>query len=199
MAFKPQAWNKLTPESYPRLYDFLDPNDRATARQKLEKIRIQLVRMYQCYGATEPEVLANEAIDRAAVHRERITGPCVGDNPFPFFRKFAYYVYQESVKERYKTQPLPVSLPAPEPDLDDQENKELMSRCLSQCLASLTDDNHDLILSYYRHEKRAKIEHRKELAERLKVPLNTLRIRVHRLRAVLRKCILECVDAQGTG
>ncbi len=195
MTFKPQAWSKLTPESYPRLYEFLDPRDRRAAMQELEKIRVQLTRMFQSYGADDPEVLAHDTIDRAAVQCEKLTGPCVGP-PFPFFRAFAKHVFQESLRERYRTQPLPLCLPAPEPDLEDQENKELMDRCLEQCLASFSDANRELVLGYYLGEKRAKIEHRKELAEQLKVPLNALRIRVCRLRAVLRKCVLECVEAR---
>jgi DNA-directed RNA polymerase specialized sigma24 family protein len=48
-------------------------------------------------------------------------------------------------------------------------------------------------LKYYQQEKRAKIDHRKELADRLGIALNTLRMRVHRIKAILQQCVGECL------
>jgi DNA-directed RNA polymerase specialized sigma24 family protein len=195
MTFKAQSWRKLTDRSYPRLYDFLDPDDRTAAKRQLETIHTQLVRMFQCYGSTDPETLAVDTIDRAAVRCEQISGPCVGP-PFPFFRAFAKRVFHESVRGAARTRPLPPSLPAPAPDLDDEEGSGLMHDCLERCLKTLSEKNRELILSYYRGDKRAKIEHRKRLAERRDRSLNALRIQVCRVRAALRKCVLECVETK---
>jgi hypothetical protein len=49
------------------------------------------------------------------------------------------------------------------------------------------------VLQYYQEEKRAKIEHRKRLAERLGIELNALRIRAYRIRAELYECIRLCL------
>jgi len=51
-----------------------------------------------------------------------------------------------------------------------------------------------LILEYYREEKRAKINLRKNLAEKLGIECNALRLRVHRIRTELRPCVLKCLQ-----
>ena len=54
--------------------------------------------------------------------------------------------------------------------------------CLRSCLQTLSPDNRELILEYYQGEKGEKIQNRKKLLERLKIPVNTLRMRALRLR-----------------
>jgi hypothetical protein len=49
-------------------------------------------------------------------------------------------------------------------------------------------------MDYYQAERRAKIELRQQLAEKLDIPLNALRIRAHRIRATLEKCVTKCVE-----
>jgi hypothetical protein len=53
--------------------------------------------------------------------------------------------------------------------------------------------NREIILSYYQDERRAKIDRRKRLAEQLKISLDALRIRAHRIRKGLEKCIASCL------
>jgi DNA-directed RNA polymerase specialized sigma24 family protein len=60
----------------------------------------------------------------------------------------------------------------------------------------LTKENRELLLAYYQADKQAKIDARKEFAERLNIPLNALRIRAFRLRERLRLCVLECVGKE---
>jgi hypothetical protein len=62
--------------------------------------------------------------------------------------------------------------------------------------AQLASGNHDLVLNYFREEKRAKIELRKELARELGITLNRLRIKVHRIVASLQGCVFECSKAK---
>ena len=57
----------------------------------------------------------------------------------------------------------------------------------------LTSRNRELILEYYREEKHLKIDHRKELAQRLGIALNALRIQACRIRASLQECVFECL------
>jgi predicted kinase len=45
---------------------------------------------------------------------------------------------------------------------------------------------------YFEEDSRSKIEGRKVLAGQLKIPLNALRIRVHRIRMQLEQCVREC-------
>ncbi len=62
------------------------------------------------------------------------------------------------------------------------------------CLKKLSDDSRELIVAYYREQRRAKIKLRKELAERLGIPLNALRIRAHRIRTKLEDCVVNCLE-----
>jgi DNA-directed RNA polymerase specialized sigma24 family protein len=61
-------------------------------------------------------------------------------------------------------------------------------------LKKLSDESRELIVAYYREQQRAKIKLRKELAERLGIPLNALRIRAHRIRAKLEECVVNCLQ-----
>jgi hypothetical protein len=54
------------------------------------------------------------------------------------------------------------------------------------------------VLQYYDHEQHAKVVKRQLLAERLGIGLNALRIRAHRARLALRKCIMSCLENKQT-
>ena len=77
---------------------------------------------------------------------------------------------------------------------DSSPEVEQHYACLEKCLTQLTDPNRELVLEYYQQEKRAKIDHRAELAKRLGIAANALRIRAHRIRQVLEKCVLQCAN-----
>jgi DNA-directed RNA polymerase specialized sigma24 family protein len=85
------------------------------------------------------------------------------------------------------------------PEIDRQQveiepESEIALDCLDRCLEGLTVDSRQLIVDYYQEERRAKIELRQQLAEKLGIPLNALRIRAHRIRATLEKCVTKCVE-----
>jgi len=105
-------------------------------------------------------------------------------------------VFMEALKERERT---PVSLDDAPQKLRDRasETSEPEARvvCLDQCLDALPAENRRLIVDYYQEERRAKIELRQELADRLNIPLNALRIRAHRIRNTLEQCINRCLEA----
>ena len=68
-----------------------------------------------------------------------------------------------------------------------------MDECLEHCMQQLTPKSRELILEYYREEEHSKINHRKELAQRLGIALNALRIQACRIRANLQQCVFECL------
>jgi DNA-directed RNA polymerase specialized sigma24 family protein len=79
-----------------------------------------------------------------------------------------------------------------QPDKNDDD--EMAYQCLDQCIQQLSPNNRELVLSYYREEKQAKIDHRKKVAESLGIELNAMRIRLYRVRKTLRQCIDECLQ-----
>jgi DNA-directed RNA polymerase specialized sigma24 family protein len=100
----------------------------------------------------------------------------------------AHNVFLEHVKKHND--------PPPPPQPDPPEEKERYSNCLDSCIGKLNVEARDLIREYYRDERRAKIDHRKSLADRLGITLNTLRMRAHRIKKELEKCLRACVQPQ---
>jgi DNA-directed RNA polymerase specialized sigma24 family protein len=124
----------------------------------------------------------------------------VGD-PARYFPGVAKKIFLESRKEEKKAfeslrreSPPVTRFPGPEkPDeQEESERRELEDECLEQCMAGLSRDDRDLIIGYYGQEKRAKIKHRKEMAD-AHGSVNALRIWMCRKRKQLRECIEECI------
>jgi DNA-directed RNA polymerase specialized sigma24 family protein len=82
----------------------------------------------------------------------------------------------------------------PPASADDSPDVERRHACLDRCLAGLDDLSRELALEYYRHDKKAKINHRWALAQRVGVSLNALRIKALRIRQSLEVCVQRCVN-----
>jgi DNA-directed RNA polymerase specialized sigma24 family protein len=72
---------------------------------------------------------------------------------------------------------------------------EQLLECLDRCLSALPPDDRTLILDYYRHERGARIERRRQLATSLRLTANALAIRASRLRDKLERCVSACRTA----
>lgn len=173
----------LTQEAFDALLAWLDPN-REKAGEKYECIRLRLIKIFACRGCYEPEDLADETINRVSKRLKEIASTYSGD-PARYFYGVANKVHLEHVRRK----PLPVPPAPPEPSEDIEKEFE----CLERCIQQLTANNRELVLQYYQQEKRAKIDHRKILADQLGIALNALRIRACRIRASLQKCVQSCV------
>ncbi len=177
-------------EDFDRFLFWLDPN-REEAARKYETIRRKLIKFFTCRGCRDVEDLADVTITRVVKKIPQIAETYVGD-PTLYFYGVARRVYLE----RCKPKPPPVILPSPLGD--SPEEKEQRHDCLERCLNRLTPENRELVLEYYKGDKTAKIKHRKEMAERLDINPNALRIRMHRLRDGLHKCLTECLAEAAT-
>lgn len=182
-----KEWS-LSQDSFDELLAWLHP-DREQAGKIYEDIRQRLIKIFAYRGSPVAEDLADETINRVAKKVHEIRSTYVGD-PALYFHGVARYVYLEYVKKT--PDPLPhVLISEPE----EPEESEVEYLCLERCMRHLTPNNSQLVLEYFQDEKRAKIEHRKELTERLGISLNALRIRAHRVCASLKKCMRECLEA----
>ena len=76
---------------------------------------------------------------------------------------------------------------------DEDDEAERRRECLERCLHKLPAESRALLLEYYRDERRAKIDLRQALAERLGLRRNALTKRVVRLREKLEACITACM------
>ncbi|HSB10163.1 MAG TPA: hypothetical protein VLM38_11810 [Blastocatellia bacterium] len=104
-------------------------------------------------------------------------------------------VLLEVYKEREKEQEALSEVAYTQTESYNSDDLEHRAECLKRCLEGHTPDNRELILQYYQGEKGAKIENRKKLSEKLKTPLNTLRMRALRLRERLQICVADCLKA----
>ena len=175
-------WN-VTPEDFDAFLAWLNPN-REEAGSKYEDIRRRLIKIFASRGCFCPEDLADETINRVVAKIPEISKNYHGD-PGRYFGGVARNVFHEYFRKR----PVPAS--QPEPDSPETQEQEL--RCLDECLDDLPQENRKIILRYYEGEKRTRIQCRNKQARELDMELNALRIRVHRIRAVLQRCVADCL------
>ena len=175
---------ELNSDAFEALLRWLAP-DREEAGKRYEEIRHRLIRIFACRGCGESDILADEAINRVARKVGELATTYQGD-PGLYFYGVANKIHLEQLK---KTKPL-----VTEWNESEEEDFEPEFECLDHCMDKLSMNNRDLVLKYYDHEKGAKIEQRRLLAEALNIGLNALRIRAHRIRIMLYQCIKGCLD-----
>jgi DNA-directed RNA polymerase specialized sigma24 family protein len=186
-----EKWS-LTQEAFDKLLVAFSAN-REDAGLQYELMRRRLVRFFECRSVDRAEERADETINRVA--RRIFEGQIINDLR-GYFYGVARMVFKEVLKERERA---PVALDdAPEvrDELIEHDESERRFTCFDRCLELLVPENRKLILEYYREERRAKIELRRQLAERFRIPLNALRIRAHRIRTSLEMCISGCLQQQ---
>ena len=177
----------LTDESFSRLLAWLDA-DREAAGEKYEQIRLSLIKIFRHRGSPIPEELADATIDRVSRKVAEIADSYVGD-PASYFYGVANYIYQES--RRRESRPLSKTFLPVTISTDEQEQR---FRCLEHCLGKLNAENRQMILAYYEGEKGAKVDRRKDLLAASGLPVNTFRMRIHRLKQSLHSCLQDCLE-----
>ena len=195
-----QKW-VLTIESFDGMLLWLD-QDRDRAGEKYEQIRSQLNRRFSQLGWPEPEQLTNETFDRVAKTLPRVRATYSG-SPEPYFFSTAFYIHREHLRRPIMVALGDTDLSCSNSDSLDSEKtsqQELLDSCLRECMEKLDLRNREIIANYYRGERQDKIRSRKSLAERMNMKLANLRLRAQRIRANLKKCILDCMErkAQST-
>ena len=186
-----QKWT-LTQEAFDKLLIAMG-GDRDTGSEKYLEIRTNLTRFFEWRGCPFPEDHADETFNRIAkkvAEGEQIL------NPSGYAMGVARLLLLEIIKGRQREQSALTEIGSSSEAYVDSDDTESRLTCLRTCLQSLSQDNRDLILQYYQGEKSEKIRNRKQLMERLGIPVNTLRMRALRLRERLQGCVEECL-AQG--
>jgi DNA-directed RNA polymerase specialized sigma24 family protein len=182
----------VTQEAFDGLLDWLDA-DRDSAGVKYEQIRVRLIKIFSCRGCSEADELADETINRVTAKLGEIAEKYSGD-PALYFYGVAQKVHLEYLRKRRVVQETTaIREPASRVSGPDVDEIEYVLACLERCMEHLPDEHSRLVLEYYREEKRAKIDHRKLLAEQLGIAVNALRIRAHRIRLQLQECVQNCL------
>ena len=191
---KNKKWS-LTQQAFDKLLGAFS-EDRDKAGEYYEAARRKLLRFFEWRAVESPDEYVDETLNRVA---RRIDEGQKIDNLMAYIAAVARLVLMEVVKARPRSQF----------SLDDPENKVQLARpeavepddrleCLDRCLESLPEESRTLIIDYYQEERRVKIDLRQELADRLQIPLNALRIRAHRIRLGLEKCITNCLQLRAS-
>lgn len=178
---------EMSRESLERLLETLD-RDPDVAAQRYKRVRRRLERLFEWRGARFPEDLADETLTRVA--RKLDQGVVIeADDPYPYFCGVAHRLFKEILREERQERRFrdPASWPRP-PAAGDEPDDERMS-VLQECLARLRPDARELLLEYNEGEGRLRIESRQAMASRLGIPMNALRIRIHRIRMRLERCV----------
>jgi RNA polymerase sigma factor (sigma-70 family) len=193
------AFNKL-------LARFDDDAERAA--EEYETTRAQLARLFRYRGCGSPFELTDEVINRVA--RKIEEGEVI---PRKELSNYFYGVARNVLREYLRNPdssafPIDELSPSDHPSVHPDElmvlreaqyKSELRSKCLEKCLEELRPESRKLIISYYEGEESAKIKNRSLLAEQMGVSLNSLRIRLHRIRQKLEKCVSGCMTYEGKG
>jgi DNA-directed RNA polymerase specialized sigma24 family protein len=187
VSLKPRRWS-LSNDALGLLLEKLDRDPEVAARE-YERIHERLTRFFEWRGCMPPEQLADEVLDRLAQKLEKGQSVQIPESKtVSYFLGIAHRVSKE-VYRAYKLQGRQVEgvedLPAPVDQAPADERLEQLDECLSR----LTEADRGLLLGYYQGEKRVKIDNRNLMAERLGVSINGLRVRAHRLRQRVEKCM----------
>src|SRR5438876_6459796 len=128
----------LTQEAFDRLLGWLD-DDRDSAGQKYEAIRVRLIKIFTCRGCGEADDLADETINRVTAKLGEIATTYVGE-PALYFYGVAQKVYLEHSRRSWRPEVPSPSIPA--------ENIEEEYACLEQCMERLPEESRTLVLEY---------------------------------------------------
>ena len=180
----------LTPEAFDNLLRLFDTN-RDSADQKYLESRSNLVRFFEWRGCPFPEDHADETFNRVA--RKIADGEEI-QKPAGYVMGVARLQVLEIIKSLSRQREALGEYQQSYSEMADVPESEARIDCLQKCLQQLSPDNRELIMQYYRGDKREKIENRRKLGERLGLAINTLRMRVQRLRERLESCVEECVS-----
>jgi len=184
-----QKWT-LTQDAFDRLLIALGGN-RDSGGEKYLEIRTNLTRFFEWRGCSFPEDHADETFNRIAKkldEGEQIL------NPAGYAMGVARLLLLEILKSRQREQSALNEIGTAGETFVAADDGEDRLDCLRNCLQTLSSDNRELILQYYQGEKSEKIRNRKELLDRLGIPVNTLRMRALRLRERLQGCVEQCLS-----
>jgi len=183
----------LTQASFDLLLSCLGP-DRESAADTYVKQWRALFDYFAVRGAEAPELLADETFDRVA--RRLTQGQTIFTaSPANYFYGVARNVWRESLAKTGVVTQLTdeaasrlVSSSTPHELMLESLATGVSERRLAhleKCLAQLSAEDRDLVVSYYCGIGGAKVRNREALALRLGVSLDSLRHRVARLRTKL--------------
>lgn len=167
----------LTRDAWERFLCALGP-EASLAASRYEQLRHRLIALYRWRGVPCPEDLADEAFDRVArrLARGSIAEAEVGACLYAAARRIA----GQASRRRRREEPVDPTAVPEVPAMSDADDP--LAR-LCECLDELPRTERQTLLDYEAGPRTERVRRRKALAAQLGIPINALRVRVHRLRA----------------
>lgn len=187
--------NVLRQEEFDSLLGLFSEN-REEAGLIYEELRTNLVRYFESRDCRDADILADETLFRVA-SKAHTFDPSRHTRPTSFVFGFASKILLEYARRPQKMRItydrwVQTTLLPPVVESKDGDVEAERLDCLQECLGEMSPEDRELLLSYYSKEKQAKIQSRKLMAESLGIKMETLHMRVHRLRETLKKCMKRC-------
>jgi DNA-directed RNA polymerase specialized sigma24 family protein len=169
-----------------------DSERSAVAYRQLHQ---RLIRFFRLNNASDPEALADEALDRLAARIAATPLESIS-SPQAFALGVARHLLQEDARRQRRDGE--VASEWASQYLADNGHQEDLLQALDHCMALMREDQRQLLSSYYQWIGQQKIEHHRELAQKLGLTMNAMRNRVMRARVELDKCLHKrCSDVFG--
>jgi DNA-directed RNA polymerase specialized sigma24 family protein len=185
--------SRLKPEEFETLLGWLSA-DREQGGTEYLQIRAGLIRFFRFKGCSDAQSLADEVLNRVAAKIPGFDESKIVKR-MTIFYGFASNIFLEYLRnEKKQNERLNEHLASQNNFAAfDEDANEPRLECLNECLGKLSVEEKEIFTEYYASEKEKKSEARKKLAARINCELNTLQVRIFRLRGILAKCIENCL------
>ena len=183
-------------ESLESLINLLDANSNGPPGAGYQLVRMKLIKYLEWQKCMAAEELTDETIDRVA--RKVGQGQQI-ENLMGYFYGVARLVLKEYERAQLRLQRVVDTLPRSTEEVDDDdEEPDPRRECHKKCLEELSETDRNLIVAYCRPDGRPKKERRQELATKLGIKRENLRLRAFRVREKLDTCVADCLN-KGSG
>jgi len=179
---------------FDKLLALLDAGDPAEAGVKYESLRARLIKFFDWRNCESAEELADTVFDRFL---RKLSEGAEIQNINAYSATIAKFVFKEKLRnpafwsESLEENPNVQNF-AEKVDREEDEAENLRFDCLDRCLSEIDPETRRLLIAYHDTDERTMIGTRKRLADTLTISLNTLRIRVCRLKSKLENCVRNC-------
>jgi DNA-directed RNA polymerase specialized sigma24 family protein len=184
----------ITPEAFHKLLACLD-NDLDVGARRYEEVRRKLLKFFQWWGSPIPEEHTDITIDRVA--RKLAENEDIKDIN-KYLIGVAKRVYQEYLREIVRQDTAYKNEQRYRSSSKEQEEKEIRFACYQYCLSTLSNNDRELITSYYQEGGRKNLKERERLAKEIDIPINSLRVYVFRIRERLQACVNKCFEKKSS-
>ncbi len=167
--------------------------DRNEAAEKYIALRSRLEKFFEWRDCENAEELTDIVFDRVS---KKISEGEIIENVEAYCVTVAKFVLMENRRKVLRNEELNENSAeyVLENETENSESKDKQFKCLQECLTKFPAEKKKLLIEYFDTDEKTLIPKRKSLSEKLGLNLNSLRIRVSRLKSKLEECTKECCD-----